>query len=69
MGAYETYYTYWIRHRLSISDTMGPMVYGIVRNTYYKMLVTDISGLGNSVITPDIARDNYPNTYTDIVIN
>ena len=69
MGSYETYYTYWIRHRNSSPESMGPMEYGVVRNNYYSMLVKDITGLGNSVITPEILRPNYPNSYTDIVIN
>ncbi len=69
MGVYETYYTYWIRHRNNIADPMGPMEYGVVRNNFYKMIITGISGLGNSVITPEILRDNYPNSYTDVVVN
>ena len=69
MGVYETYYTYWIQHRGNTVEPMGPMEYGIVRNNFYKMLVTGISGLGNSVITPDVLRDNYPNSYNDVVVN
>jgi peroxiredoxin len=69
MGAYETYYTYWIRHRNNEAYPMGAMEYGIVRNNFYKLIVTGISGLGNSVITPDIMRDNYPNSYTDVSVN
>ena len=69
MGVYETYYTYWIHHRGNTVDPMGPMQYGIVRNNFYKMVITGISGLGNSVITPDILRDNYPNSYADVVVN
>ena len=48
---------------------MGPMEYGIVRNNYYKMVVTGINGIGNSSITPEIMRDNYPNSYSDMIIN
>lgn len=66
MGVYETYYTYWIHHRQSAVDVMGPMEYGIVRNNFYKMIVTGVSGLGDSSITPDIMRDNYPNSYLDM---
>ena len=69
MGVYETYYTYWIQHRNKAADPMGPMEYGIVRNNFYKMTITGVSGLGNSVITPEILRDNYPNSYTDVVVN
>ena len=66
MGVYETYYTYWICHRQNPLDRMGPMEFGIVRNNFYKMVVTGVSGLGHSVITPDVSRDNYPNVYLDI---
>jgi peroxiredoxin len=69
MGVYETYYTYWIRHRSNSTDNMGPMQYGIVRNNYYKMQVTGINGIGNSTITPDILRDNYPNSYADVTVS
>ena len=65
MGTYETYYTYWIQHRRD-ADPMAPMNYAIVRNNFYKLTVTGISGLGNSIIQPDILRDNYPNSYVDI---
>ena len=69
MGVYETYYTYWIHHRGNTADPMGSMQYGIVRNNFYKMIISGISGLGNSVITPEILRDNYPNSYADVVVN
>jgi hypothetical protein len=66
MGVYETYYTYWIHHRNSLTDHMGPMQYGIVRNHHYKILIKDVNGVGNSAITPDVMRDNYPNSYVDL---
>lgn len=69
MGAYETYYTYWIRHRNIPAYPMGTMEYGIIRNNFYKLIVTGITGLGNSVIIPDIMRDNYPNSYADVTVN
>ena len=68
MGVYETYYTYWIRHRNSPTDWMGPMQYGIVRNNFYQLIITGVSGLGNSSIVPDVLRDNYPNSYTDVLV-
>jgi hypothetical protein len=68
MGVYETFYTYWIRHRNNPTDWMGPMQYGIVRNNFYQLVVSGVSGLGNSSITPDVLRDNYPNSYTDVVV-
>ena len=67
MGVYETFYTYWIQHRKN-ADPLGAMTYGILRNHFYKMTVAGISGIGNSTITPDIMRDNYPNSYADVVI-
>ncbi len=69
MGVYETYYTYWIQHRTTLADPMGAMKFGIVRNNFYNMLVTGINGIGNSIITPEILRDNYPNSYFDIEVN
>lgn len=69
MGVYETYYTYWIRHRSDSTDPMGPMCYGIVRNNFYKITVTGISGIGNSEIVSDVMRDNYPNSYVDVEVN
>lgn len=68
MGVYETYYTYWIQHRSKDEDSMGPMEYGIVRNNYYKIKIVDISGIGTSTITPEIMRDNYPNSYSDVIV-
>ncbi len=68
-GVYETYYTYWIQHRTNLADMMGPMKFGIVRNNFYNMLVTGVSGLGYSVITPEVLRDNYPNSFADIIVN
>ena len=68
MGVYETYYTYWIRHRRGegTASFMGPMSYGVVRNNFYKMVVTGVTGLGHSVITPNVMADNYPNSYLDM---
>lgn len=58
MGVYETFYTYWIHHRNGTDAAMIPMEYGIVRNNFYRMLITGVSGVGNSSITPNIMRDN-----------
>ena len=69
MGVYETYYTYWIRHRGSATDFMGPMEYGIIRNNFYRMIVTGVNGIGNSNIVPEIMRDNYPNSYADVTVD
>ena len=69
MGVYETYYTYWIRHQQSTTSHMEPMEYAIVRNHFYKITVTGVSGIGDSAILPDIMRDNHPNSYEDIVVD
>ena len=68
-GVYETYYTYWIRHRANSSVPMGPMQYGIVRNNFYQMTITGVSGIGHSEIIPEVLRDNYPNSYVDMAAN
>ena len=69
MGVYETFYTYWIHHRNNTSNPTGAMEYGIVRNNFYRMVVTGVNGVGNSAITPNIMRDNYPNSYADIEVD
>ncbi len=69
MGVYETYYTYWIEHRHTTTDPMAPMRYALLRNNFYKLTITGINGIGNSVITPDILRDNYPNSYSDVTVS
>lgn len=69
MGVYETYYTYWIQHRTGFMETMGSMNYGVVRNNYYKINIAGVRGIGDSQIVPDIMRDNYPNSYVDVVLN
>ena len=48
---YCCYYNYWIRHLDNYRPTeMGVMEFGIVRNNLYRMLVTNISGLGTGTI-------------------
>lgn len=59
MGVYETYYTYWIQHRTDNTDAMGAMCYGVVRNNFYRINITGVSGIGDSEIVPEIMRDNY----------
>lgn len=66
---YSSITTYWIQHRCSGGNPMGPMEYGIVRNNFYKMIVAGVSGLGNSCITPEVMRDNYPNSYADVIVD
>ncbi|MBQ7472169.1 MAG: fimbria major subunit [Prevotella sp.] len=68
MGVYETFYTYWLHHQNSDNDVMGPMQYGIVGNNFYRILVSGVNGMGNSVIEPEVLRDNYPNSYEDVAV-
>jgi len=62
-GVYETYYTYWIH---DFTDKMECMAYSIVRNHFYKITISGVRGLGESKITPEIMRDNYPHSYVDV---
>lgn len=68
MGVYETFYTYWIQNIVNQGKTMLPMEYGIVRNHFYQMRITGVSGIGSSKITPDILLDNNAISYTDMII-
>ena len=65
LGVYETFYTYWIQDP-TITEPMAPMAYSIQRNHLYKITITGVSGLGESEITPEIMRDNYPHSYVDV---
>ena len=48
-AGYICYYKYWIRHLDNYRPTeMGVMEFGIVRNNLYRMLVTNVSDLGQS---------------------
>lgn len=58
MGVYETYYIYWISHRNAVPDEIEPMEYGIVRNNFYRIVVTGVHDLGSSIVAPEIMRDN-----------
>ena len=50
---YYCYYNYWIRHLDNNKENeMGVMEFAIVRNNIYRLLVTNISGLGSG--TPEI---------------
>jgi hypothetical protein len=53
-AGYRCYYNYWIRHLDNNRPTqMGVMEFAIVRNNLYRMLVTNISGLGDGTIKVD----------------
>jgi len=50
---YLSFYRFWIRHEDNFKSTeMGVMEFGIVRNNLYRMLVTNISGLGDGTPIP-----------------
>lgn len=67
---YRSFYTYWIRHLDNFKPTsMGVMEFGIVRNNLYRMLITNVSGLGapNMIVDPDIPDEG--ETYLNVVLN
>ena len=67
---YRSYYTYWIRHLDNFKPTsMGVMEFGIVRNNLYRMLITNVSGLGvpDKVIDTDIPDEG--ETHLKVVLN
>ena len=67
---YMCYYTYWIRHMDNYKPTvMGVMEFGIVRNNLYRMLVTNVSGLGyhEQPVDPDTPDEG--ETYLKVVLN
>lgn len=67
---YRCYYTYWIRHLDNNRPTnMGVMEFGIVRNNLYRLLVTNVSGLGSNVTVPDPDCPDEGETYLKIVLN
>ena len=50
---YYCYYNYWIRHLDNNNDNeLGVMEFAVVRNNIYRLLITNISGLGSG--TPEI---------------
>ena len=67
---YRCYYTYWIRHLDNYKATsMGVMEFAVVRNNLYRILVTNVSGLGEPEVpvipdTPDEGE-----TYLKVVLN
>lgn len=67
---YRCYYTYWIRHLDNYKATsMGVMEFGIVRNNLYRLLVTNVSGLGYQElpVNPDIPDEG--ETFLKVVLN
>lgn len=67
---YRCYYTYWIRHMDNYKPTeMGVMEFAIVRNNLYRMLISNVSGLGNEefAVSPDTPDEG--ETYLKVVLN
>ena len=67
---YHCYYTYWVRHLDNLKPTvMGVMEFAIVRNNLYRILVTNVSGLGyyELPVNPDTPDEG--ETYLKVVIN
>jgi len=67
---YRCYYTYWIRHLDNYKATsMGVMEFAIVRNNLYRMLITNVSGLGSAVLPVDPDTPDEGETYLKVVLN
>jgi hypothetical protein len=69
---YRCYYTYWIRHYDNYKATsMGVMEFAVVRNNLYRMLITNVSGLGygegDLPVDPDIPDEG--ETFLKVVLN
>lgn len=67
---YRCYYNYWIRHLDNYKPTsMGVMEFAVVRNNLYRMLVTNVSGLGSSVLPVDPDTPDEGEAYLKVVLN
>ncbi len=67
---YRCYYTYWIRHLDNFKPTsMGVMEFAIVRNNLYRMLITNVSGLGSYVLPVNPDTPDEGETYLKVVLN
>jgi hypothetical protein len=71
-GGYFCYYVYWIRHYDNYKPTnMGVMEFAVVRNNLYRMLITNVSGLGSGEadfpVDPDIPDEG--ETFLKVVLN
>lgn len=67
---YHCYYTYWIRHLDNYNPTvMGVMEFAVVRNNLYRILITNVSGLGyqDPIVNPDTPDEG--ETYLKAVLN
>ena len=67
---YRCYYKYWIRHFDNLNATqMGVMEFGIVRNNLYRMLITNVSDLGNGTSEVQPETPDEGETYLQVVLN
>lgn len=67
---YLSYYTYWIRHLDNYKPTtMGVMEFGIVRNNLYRLLITNVSGLGYPDVPVNTDTPDEGETYLSVVLN
>ena len=67
---YRCYYSYWIRHLDNYkATTMGVMEFGVVRNNLYRLLVTNVSGLGSAVLPADPDTPDEGETYLKVLLN
>lgn len=67
---YRCYYNYWIRHLDNNKSTvMGVMEFAIVRNNLYRILITNVSGLGYEEIPINPDTPDEGETYLKVVLN
>jgi hypothetical protein len=67
---YRCYYNYWVRHLDNYKPTsMGVMEFAIVRNNLYRIMVSNVSGLGYQAlpINPDTPDEG--ETYLKVLLN
>lgn len=67
---YRCYYTYWIRHQDNYKNTvMGVMEFAVVRNNLYRILISDVSALGDANVDVDPDLPDEGQTYLKVVLN
>ena len=67
---YRCYYKYWIRHLDNLKPTeMGVMEFAIVRNNLYRMLITNVSDLGEGTPTIQPSTPDEGETYLQVELN
>ena len=67
---YRCYYVYWIRHLDNFRTTsMGVMEFAVVRNNLYRILITNVSGLGYQELPVDPDIPDEGETFLKVVLN